>query len=112
MMCSKAKVGKSHVSLDSIIGRQYGTQFELEQGARDISIKRHKSNRYHLPFFAAYTLNHWPVPWWVTGRPLLILLVACARGLFMLFLNSHCAMSWKTSAVQGCGMGSLEDCFT
>ena len=49
MMCSKAKVGKTHVSLDSIIGRQYGTQFELEQGARDISIKRHKSDRYHIP---------------------------------------------------------------
>lgn len=49
MMCSKAKVGKAHVSLDSIIGRQYGTQFELEQGARDISIKRHKSERYPIP---------------------------------------------------------------
>ena len=49
MMCSKAKVGKAHVSLDSIIGRQYGTQFELEQGARDISIKRHKSDRYQVP---------------------------------------------------------------
>ena len=43
---SKAKVGKVHVNLDSIIGQQYGVQFELGQNGRDISIKRHKSDRY------------------------------------------------------------------
>ena len=119
IMCSKAKVGKNHVSLDSIIGRQYGTQFELEQGARDISIKRHKSDRYHRPSSLCTLLPVGLCPggslaghWQATGRPLLILLVACARGLFMLFLNSHCVMSWKIFAVQGCGMGSLEDCLT
>lgn len=62
MMCSKAKVGKAHVSLDSIIGRQYGTQFELEQGARDISIKRHKSDRYQIPssLRAHLSIGLWP----------------------------------------------------
>ena len=43
---SKAKVGKVHVNLDSIIGQPYGVQFELGQNGRDISVKRHKSDRY------------------------------------------------------------------
>ncbi|CAL5227088.1 g9994 [Coccomyxa viridis] len=42
---SKAKVGKVHVNLDPIIGQHYGVQFELGQNGRDISVKRHKSDR-------------------------------------------------------------------
>ena len=41
-------MGKVHVSLDSIIGQHYGVQFELGQNGRDISIKRHKTDRYDL----------------------------------------------------------------
>lgn len=53
--CSKAKVGKVHVNLDPIIGQHYGVQFELGQNGRDISVKRHKSDRYkiHEPLSAA-----------------------------------------------------------
>lgn len=44
-ICSKVKVGKVYVSLDTIIGQHYGVQFEIGQNGRDISIKRHNSDR-------------------------------------------------------------------